>query len=80
MAVLVLRDLDGDGLADAVFGSEDGVLYAVSGIDGRVLWRFEVGDRVNSSPALADIDGDGALDVVSAGDVLSVRVQRTGGL
>lgn len=32
-------------------------------MNGNLLWRFETGDDVISSPALADINGDVNLDV-----------------
>jgi len=59
-----LGDLDGDGYLDVVVGSRDDYIYALSGKDGRLLWKFETRGSVWSSPALGDIDGDGNLDVV----------------
>ena len=59
-----LGDLDGDGYLDVVVGSRDDYIYALSGKDGRLLWKFETGWGVVSSPALGDLDGDGNLDVV----------------
>ncbi|MBI3269458.1 MAG: PQQ-binding-like beta-propeller repeat protein [Planctomycetes bacterium] len=63
-----LDDLDGDGILDAVFGSDDKRLYAVSGRDGRPLWSVETQGEVQSSPALGDLDGDGVPDVVAGSE------------
>ncbi len=71
-----LADLDGDGGDDIVFGGQDGRIRAYRG-DGRLLWDVAAvpgigsGCRaqstptaVDSSPAVADIDGDGRNEVV----------------
>ncbi|GEM_PF-2142244 len=57
-----LGDLDGDGTLDAVVGSYDGSVYALSGTNGSVLWRSETGGEIHSSPVLGDVDSDGVLD------------------
>lgn len=64
-----LADLDGDGVLDIVFGAQDGLVRAVDA-DGRMLagWpRAAVVDggasAVDSSPAIADLDHDGSLEV-----------------
>ena len=33
-------------------GSDDDYLYALAADTGRLLWRFETGDDINSSPAV----------------------------
>lgn len=85
-------DLNLDGLDDVVFGGTDSTLCAVSG-DGTDLpgWPVSVGERVLSSPVLADIDGDGDFEIfvhTKMGDVFGfhhdaapvtgwpVRIQR----
>jgi hypothetical protein len=71
-----IGDLDGDGLQEIVFGSDDGYLYALT---PRPRWdpvRRDtlaepyrgfpkwVGDFVESSPLLVDLNRDGRLDIV----------------
>ena len=36
-----------------VFGSEDGRLYMLNVDDGKEVWRYDIGDKVVSSPAVA---------------------------
>jgi hypothetical protein len=72
-----LGDIDGDGLPEAVFGTdspsfETGVpnynkatVWAVNGDSSNVPGFPVTTDQdIQSSPALGDIDGDGALDIV----------------
>ena len=63
---LVVVDLDHDGVDDIVFPSCDGNTYAIHGGDYRVLWRARTGLGL-VSPAAADLNNDGCLDVVVAG-------------
>ncbi len=71
-------DLDGDGYPEVVFGSDDGMVYA---LDNTVkwypdlttpkaipLWDYETGGRVRSTPAIADINHDGKKEVVFGSD------------
>ena len=65
-----LGDLDGDGDLEVVVGSSDNKVYAWHH-DGTTVtfpdspgWPRATGGGVNSSPALADLDGDGSLEVV----------------
>ena len=37
-----------------VIGSDDGRLYLVSLKDGKDLWSYEIGQAIESSPAVAD--------------------------
>ncbi|MFL5328267.1 MAG: PQQ-binding-like beta-propeller repeat protein [Gemmataceae bacterium] len=58
----------GDDLA-IVFGTyfNDEHLYAVAAKDGKLLWKFKSeGGPFDASVALADVDGDGALEVIAA--------------
>jgi outer membrane protein assembly factor BamB len=58
-------DLDGKGSMVAVFSPCDGFVYCVDLRDGKERWRFRSGDPiVESAPQLADLNGDGILDIV----------------
>ena len=67
-----LAQLDGRGRLDVVVGAADGHVYAWNGRGRRLPgWPVEARDgddreRVVSSPAVGDIDGDGGPDVVEA--------------
>ncbi len=69
-----LADVDGDALPDAVFGTSNGLLIALRGIDGSQLWSVDLagayGDSrfgLDHAPIIADLDSDGKLDVFIVG-------------
>jgi outer membrane protein assembly factor BamB len=45
-------------------GLGDNSLHALRGSDGATVWRARVGGGLDSSPIIADLDGDGRLAVV----------------
>ena len=52
------------------FCSEAGVLFALDSIQGKEVWRMDLGARVTASPALAD----GVLYIATeSGEVLALR-------
>ncbi|MCL4552352.1 MAG: VCBS repeat-containing protein, partial [Candidatus Marsarchaeota archaeon] len=64
-----VADLDGDGWLEIVVGT--GTYYPNVGNyvtafrhDGSILWRTTTGGQVVGSPAIGDVNGDGALEVV----------------
>jgi outer membrane protein assembly factor BamB len=44
----------------------NGEIVALSAADGAQKWRAHAGDRLNYAPAVGDLDGDGALELVVA--------------
>ncbi len=68
-----LADLTGDGRPEVILALSDGKLY-VYGADGGLLpgWPVSIGDAADtygnhvfdSSPVVADLDGDGQLEIV----------------
>ncbi len=65
----VIADLNDDGIADIVTGSKNGLLKAFSG-DGENLIRFplSIGSDVKSTPCVADLDGDGDIELIAVSD------------
>ena len=68
-----VSDIDGDGTLDVVFGSEDGILRALKGSNGQVLWTVDLEAHyglvfeIDHAPVIADLNNDGLLDVFVIG-------------
>ena len=68
-----VADIDGDSVLDVVFGSDDGILRALRGTDGAVIWTLDLEAHygqtyeMDHAPVIADLDGDGKLDVFIIG-------------
>ena len=64
-----LADVDGDGLDEIFIGEEDGLLHAYRA-DGSILpgWPspYASGCQSRSTPAIADLDADGKLEIITA--------------
>src|SRR2546426_691613 len=61
-----VADLDGDGQPDVIWGAYD--VVALRGDSGSLKWRAPSGNRVWPGIAVADLTGDGTLEVVVARD------------
>lgn len=57
-----VADLNGDGTPEVLWGSYD--LTAVSGVDGRLIWRASSGNRIWPGVAVADLTGDGSTEII----------------
>jgi len=68
---VAVADITGDGSLDVIMTSEDEVLYGIYAwkADGTPIWvsSVEQGDRLNAAPSIADIDGNGYLEIVVGG-------------
>src|SRR5438552_3471830 len=75
----VVADLDGNGQPAVIWGSYD--VVALNGADGSLKWRGPSNNRVWPSIAVADLTGNGTLEVVVArsSDQLTVY-DRFGGV
>ena len=68
-----LSDIDGDGTLDVVFGSDDGILRALKGDNGQVIWTYDLQAHyglvfeMDHAPVIADFNNDGKLDVFVVG-------------
>jgi hypothetical protein len=67
-AQIATADLNGDGAQDILVPT-GGAVFAYTGRGGNPLFNLGVGSRVGfqSTPLVADVDGNGRLDVVLAG-------------
>ncbi len=60
----VTADLDGDGKLETLHGDKGNWLYCTNA-DGVERWRLELAGRgIFWAPAVADVNGDGALEIV----------------
>jgi hypothetical protein len=71
----IFQDVNGDGINDVFIGGRDAQLYAISGVDGTLIWEYytdaippsEVGLwNFYSAQFIPDADGDGLPDLLVA--------------
>ena len=67
---IVTADLDGDGGQDLLVPT-GALISAIDGSSGETLFRLAEGANVGfqNSPAVADVDADGRLDVIAVGTI-----------
>jgi len=70
-APVAAGDINGDGRPELVVRSQMDDTFAIDGPDGKVLWAYEspfnthMLSSISAGPCIADLDGDGRLDVLS---------------
>jgi hypothetical protein len=73
----VVTDLDGDGVLEAILGTEAGKLLALHADGGRAELATIQGG-VEATPMLADVDADGSYELLVAGNDGALRCFTTG--
>jgi outer membrane protein assembly factor BamB len=68
---LAAADLDNDGAPEVVMITRRGRTVAVSTANGKIKWYANISNRAGT-PILADLNGDGAMDVLIASDSASL--------
>ncbi len=53
-----------DPIPDIVFTSKGGIVRAVSGQTGALIWQYATSRFIEAGPMVADLDGDGHYEVV----------------
>ena len=73
-------DLFRDGQKEVVIGDYDGYLYCIRSGDGALMWKDSVsklaGGYIGAPVTLADIDGDGYLDIIYMDGTMVRAVNR----
>lgn len=77
IAAPAVGNIEGDWRPEIVVGSVDGYLHSVNR-DGSINWSVDTEKRIGNAVSLADLDGDGYLDIVltqyGGGTGSSVRI------
>src|SRR5689334_5598665 len=63
-----LVDVDGDGKPDVVFSDNLGVVRALKGTTGHLLWEYATNHYIESGPMVADLNGDGQQQIIVVTD------------
>ncbi|HPI72321.1 MAG TPA: FG-GAP-like repeat-containing protein [bacterium] len=64
-SIAAIPDVNNDGKADVLLGSEMDQIECLSGANGNRLWSFNTGATAQCVAAIADLNGDGKWDVLA---------------
>lgn len=81
-AVDALTDTDDDGQQELYVTARDGTLRRVDAMSGEVSWKTDLAAesvQMMPPPVVGDVDGDGAMDIVVAGNDGTVSVVSPAG-
>jgi hypothetical protein len=67
-ATPAIGDVDNDGDMEIAFGSWDRDIYMLDH-RGREVWSYHNADTIWSSAAMADLNGDGYLEIITGADI-----------
>ncbi|MCK4403793.1 MAG: VCBS repeat-containing protein [candidate division Zixibacteria bacterium] len=76
-SICPIRDLNGDGIDDVLFGagSDADAAFCVDGTNGNLIWKFSAYDAVFAVAEIADVNTDGKNDaLIGAGDSYDDRI------
>ena len=77
IATPALIDLNHDGVPDVIIGANNGHIYAIDGTSGALLWNLATNrPPIISSPAVADMDGNGINDLFIDGMMISHKISE----
>ncbi len=64
-SIAAIPDVNNDGKADVLLGSNMDLVECLSGANGNRLWSFTTGANAQCVAAIADLNGDGKWDVLA---------------
>ncbi len=60
--------MDADGKLDVIFSDSLGVVRALKGTNGLLLWSYATNHVIESGPMVADLNGDGHKQIIVVTD------------
>jgi hypothetical protein len=73
----VVVDLENDNESEIIFGASEGNLYCLND-NGIELWRYHAGSPIYTTPAVADINKDGRIEIVFGSDDSLITIDSSG--